>query len=168
MTSSATGTPSVFGVALLPPDSLERLDALKQMSGLSWKRMAAAIGVDARRVYCWRRGTYPSGESMLSLVQLATCARRPGRVARRRCAGDPRRHEAVRRAGVDGQGTGRTGGTTEKPSGCPMTFPNGSSGSGTSPACRGRSWPAASGSTATPCGAGRRAERCPAASTSGH
>lgn len=79
MTSSATGTLQVFGVALLPPNCLERLDALKQMSGLSWERMAAAIGVDARQVHRRRRGTYPSGESMLSLVRLAT--RVPGGLA---------------------------------------------------------------------------------------
>ncbi len=42
------------------------------MSGPSWERMAAAIGVDARQVHRWRRGTYPSGEAMLSLVRLAT------------------------------------------------------------------------------------------------
>ena len=41
------------------------------MSGLSRERMAAAIGVDARQVHRWRRGTYPSGEAMLSLERLA-------------------------------------------------------------------------------------------------
>ena len=79
MTSSATGTPSVFGVALLPPDFPERLDALKQMSGLSWERMAPAIGVDARQVHRWLRGIYLNGEAMLSLVQLST--RVPGGLA---------------------------------------------------------------------------------------
>lgn len=49
------------------------------MSGLSWERMAAAIGVDARQVHRWRRGTYPSGEAMLSLVRQAT--RVPGGLA---------------------------------------------------------------------------------------
>lgn len=65
--------------ALLPPDVPERLDPLKQMSGPSWERMAATIGVNARQVHLWRRGTYPSGEAMRSLVRLAT--RVPGGLA---------------------------------------------------------------------------------------
>ena len=79
MTSSATRTPPVFCVALPPPDSPVRLDALKQLSALSWGRMAATIGVEARQIPRWRRGTYPSGEAMLSLVRLAT--RVPGGLA---------------------------------------------------------------------------------------
>ena len=79
MTSFKTSGPPVFGVALLPPDFPERLDALKEMSGLSWERMAAAIGVDSRQLHRWRNGTYPSGEAMLSLVRLAT--RVPGGLA---------------------------------------------------------------------------------------
>ena len=79
MTSSASSGPPAYGVALLPPDFPQRLDALKQLSGLSWERMAAAIGVDARQLHRWRNGTYPSGEAMLSLVRLAT--RVPGGLA---------------------------------------------------------------------------------------
>ncbi len=79
MSNDTVRTPATFGVALLPPDFPQRLDALKEMSGLSWERMAAAIGVDARQVHRWRRGTHPTGEAMLSLVRLA--ARVPGGLA---------------------------------------------------------------------------------------
>ena len=79
MTNSTSSGPPLFGVALLPPDFPERLDALKQLSGLSWERMAAAIGVDARQLHRWRRGTHPTGDAMLSLVRLAT--RVPGGLA---------------------------------------------------------------------------------------
>ena len=79
MRNDAIRTPSMLGVALLPPDFPQRLDALKELSGLSWERMAAAIGVDARQVHRWRRGTHPTGEAMLSLVRLAT--RVPGGLA---------------------------------------------------------------------------------------
>ena len=64
-----------LGVALMPADFPERLDALKELSGLSWERMAASLGVDSRQLHRWRRGTNPSGEAMLSLVRLATRVR---------------------------------------------------------------------------------------------
>ena len=79
MSNDEVRTSSMLGVALLPPDFPQRLDALKEMSGLSWERMAAAIGVDARQVHRWRRGTHPTGEAMLSLVRLA--AQVPGGLA---------------------------------------------------------------------------------------
>ena len=60
------------GVALLPDDFPERLNVLKQMTGLSWERMAAAMGVDGRQLHRWRRGTTPNGPAMLALVRLAT------------------------------------------------------------------------------------------------
>ena len=82
MTDGAARTPAMLdtlGVALMPADFPERLDALKQLSGLSWERMAASLGVDSRQLHRWRRGTNPSGEAMLSLVRLAT--RVPGGLA---------------------------------------------------------------------------------------
>ena len=82
MTDGAARTPEMpgtLGVALMPPDFPERLDALKELSGLSWERMAASLGVDSRQLHRWRRGTNPSGEAMLSLVRLAT--RTPGGLA---------------------------------------------------------------------------------------
>ena len=59
-------------VPSLPDDFPERLAGLKQMSGLSWEGMAAAMGVDCRQLHRWRRGTAPSGEAMLCLVRLAS------------------------------------------------------------------------------------------------
>lgn len=79
MSRDTNRTSSMLGVALLPADFPERLTALKELSGLSWERMAEAIGVDARQMHRWRRGTNPSGEAMLSLVRLATCV--PGGLA---------------------------------------------------------------------------------------
>ena len=79
MTDGVARPPATLGVALMPPDFPERLDALKQLSGLSWERMAASLGVDSRQLHRWRRGTNPSGEAMLSLVRLAT--RVPGGLA---------------------------------------------------------------------------------------
>lgn len=60
------------GVALMPEDFGDRLAALKEMTGLSWERMAVGLGVDSRQVLRWRRGTAPNGGAMLSLVRLAT------------------------------------------------------------------------------------------------
>ena len=72
MTDHSPLLDSMLGVALLPPDFPERLRLLKEMTGLSWERMAAAMGVDSRQLHRWRRGTVPGGEGMLSLVRLAT------------------------------------------------------------------------------------------------
>ena len=74
MTNDAARTPAMpgtLGVALMPADFPERLDALKELSGLSWERMAASLGVDSRQLHRWRKGTVPGGEGMLSLVRLA-------------------------------------------------------------------------------------------------
>ena len=82
MSNNTVRTPvmlDTLGVALMPADFPERLDTLKEMSGMSWERMAASIGVDSRQLHRWRHGTNPSGEAMLSLVRLAT--RVPGGLA---------------------------------------------------------------------------------------
>ena len=69
-------------VPTLPDDFPERLAGLKERSGMSWEGMAAAMGVDSRQLYRWRRGTAPSGEAMLSLVRLAgSCTGRTAPVA---------------------------------------------------------------------------------------
>ena len=65
-----TGTP------ILPEDFPDRLAAIKEISGLSWEGMAACIGVDSRQMRRWRRGGWPGGGGMLSLVRLAS--RLPG------------------------------------------------------------------------------------------
>ncbi|MYH67447.1 MAG: hypothetical protein F4152_02460 [Dehalococcoidia bacterium] len=55
----------------LPDDFAERLEQLKQASGLSWDAFAEAIGVERKQVLRWRRGTEPSGSAYHGLVELA-------------------------------------------------------------------------------------------------
>ncbi len=64
------------GVPIIPDDFPERLAAIKEISGLSWEGMAVTIGVDSRQMLRWRRGCWPGGGGMLSLVRLAS--RLPG------------------------------------------------------------------------------------------
>ena len=64
------------GEAQLPGDFGERLTRLKRRAGLTWEEMAEALGVDDRQLLRWRRGSCPSGGSMLSLIRLA--AQLPG------------------------------------------------------------------------------------------
>ena len=60
------------GVSILPEDFREKLVAIKGLTGLSWEGMAAAMGVDSRQLWRWRRhGVQPSGGAMLALVRLA-------------------------------------------------------------------------------------------------
>ena len=60
------------GVALIPEDFCDRLDALKELTGLTWEGMAAGMGVDPRQLLRWRlRGGAPNGGAMLALVRLA-------------------------------------------------------------------------------------------------
>ncbi len=68
------GTPVAVppGVALLPEDFREKLEAIKKLAGLSWEGMAVAMGVDSRQLWRWRRrGVQPNGGAMLALVRLA-------------------------------------------------------------------------------------------------
>lgn len=67
------------GVALLPEDFAERLEALRERTGLPWERMAVSMGVDPRQLWRWRQGASPGGGAMLSLVRFAT--RVPGGLA---------------------------------------------------------------------------------------
>ena len=60
---------------LLPDDftdRLDRLDRLKQASGLTWSGLAAAIGVDYKQMYRWRKGAEPSGGAMHALCRYAS------------------------------------------------------------------------------------------------
>ena len=77
---SSSGATSRFELApghvQLPDDFGKRLTVLKLRSGLTWEQMAEALGVDNRQLLRWRRGSCPSGGSMLSLIRLA--AQLPG------------------------------------------------------------------------------------------
>lgn len=64
------------GETQLPGDFGKRLTGLKRRAGLTWEEMAEALGVDDRQLLRWRRGSCPSGGSMLSLIRLA--AQLPG------------------------------------------------------------------------------------------
>ena len=68
----ADGTqPLLSGV--LSQDFPRRLERLKEASGLSWRGMAKALGVDPKQLRRWRKkGVEPSGGPMLSLVRFAS------------------------------------------------------------------------------------------------
>ena len=57
--------------SLLPEDFPDRLERLKETSGLTWSGLAAAIGVDYRQMYKWRKGTEPSGGALHALYAFA-------------------------------------------------------------------------------------------------
>ena len=65
------GRPVPYPSGELPDDFAERLERLKQASGLSWERLAEAIGVERKQVLRWRRDTEPSGSAYHALVELA-------------------------------------------------------------------------------------------------
>ena len=51
---AADGTEPLDG-GVLPEDFGERLEQLKELSGLSWRGMAKALGVDPKQLRMWRR-----------------------------------------------------------------------------------------------------------------
>ena len=61
---------------VLPEDFPDRLERLKEASGLTWAGFAKALGVDRKQVRRWRKGTEPCGGAMHSLFRFAL--RMPG------------------------------------------------------------------------------------------
>ena len=61
---------------LLPEDFPERLERLKEASGLSWRGLAKTFGVDPKQLRKWRKDTEPCGGAMLSIFRFAS--RMPG------------------------------------------------------------------------------------------
>ena len=51
---AADGTQPLEG-GVLPEEFGERLESLKELSGLSWRGMAKALGVDPKQLRMWRR-----------------------------------------------------------------------------------------------------------------
>ena len=51
-----------------PRDFPERLELFRETAGLSWKELAACIGVRRGRVMSWRRGAIPRGSGLLALL----------------------------------------------------------------------------------------------------
>ena len=60
-----------FETGVLPRDFPQRLERLKKASGLTWRGMARANGIDYKILLRWRKGTAPNGGSMLSLFLFA-------------------------------------------------------------------------------------------------
>ena len=54
-----------------PEDFPQRLERLKQMAGISWKRMAELVGVTDRGALKWRRGGRPSAANFRAIIELA-------------------------------------------------------------------------------------------------
>ena len=61
---------------VLPQDFIQRLERLKEASGLSWRGLARALGVDPKQLARWRKGVEPCGGAMHSIFRFA--ARMPG------------------------------------------------------------------------------------------
>ena len=58
---------------LLPADFPDRLERFREAADLSWSGLAAAIGVDYKQMYKWRRGgVEPSGGAIHSLYLFAS------------------------------------------------------------------------------------------------
>ena len=55
-----------------PDDFPQRLERLREGSGLTWRGMARELGVSVRSVYRWRAGTRPDAAHMLAIVEFAT------------------------------------------------------------------------------------------------
>ena len=73
--AKADGTrPLPSGV--LPRDFAQRLERLKEVSGLSWRGLARALGVDPKQLARWRKGVEPCGGAMHSIHRFAS--RMPG------------------------------------------------------------------------------------------
>ena len=116
-TTGEEGTqPMQSGV--LPEDFGQRLERLKEASGLSWRGMAKALGVDPKQLLRWRKGVEPCGGAMHSIFRFASpVARRPGDPHRRGLpddllqglTGTPRRAYAQRRQGGASDGTEAAG-----------------------------------------------------------
>ena len=55
-----------------PEDFGERLEQLKEMTGLSWQEFAELLGVTQRGILKWRRGGPPSGAYLWAILELAS------------------------------------------------------------------------------------------------
>ncbi|MDE2967373.1 MAG: helix-turn-helix transcriptional regulator [Chloroflexota bacterium] len=55
-----------------PDDFPQRLERLREASGLTWRRLARELGVGVRSLYRWRTGTRPDAAHMLAIVEFAT------------------------------------------------------------------------------------------------
>ena len=58
--------------AEFPDDFPQRLERLREASGLTWRALARDLGVSVRSLYRWRAGTRPDAAHMLAIVEFAT------------------------------------------------------------------------------------------------
>jgi len=65
------GRPIPYLSGVLPDDFGQRIDMLREASGLTLTGFAQAVGADRRQVLRWRKGAEPCGGAMLALVQLS-------------------------------------------------------------------------------------------------
>ena len=56
---------------VFPDDFPQRLVRLKEASGLSWRGLARALGVDPKQLARWRKGVEPCGGAMHSIHRFA-------------------------------------------------------------------------------------------------
>ena len=70
--TTAHGRMLPYQSGVLSPDFKDRLESLKEASGLTWSVFSQTIGVDRKQVRRWRRkGVEPSGGAMESLYRFA-------------------------------------------------------------------------------------------------
>ena len=55
-----------------PENFGERLEQLKEMTGLSWQKFAELLSVTQRGLLKWRRGGLPSGAYLWAILELAS------------------------------------------------------------------------------------------------
>ena len=60
------------GGAEFPDDFPQRLERLREASGLTWRALARELGLSVRSLYRWRAGTRPDAAHMLAIVEFAT------------------------------------------------------------------------------------------------
>ena len=72
MTLAERGVLADFRLPTWPEDFGRRLEGLKALAGLSWREMAALLGVTDRAILLWRRGERrPSGANILAITEFA-------------------------------------------------------------------------------------------------
>ena len=58
-------------VATFPEDFPQRLERLREASGLTWREFAWALGVNLRSVHRWRAGAAPDSVYLIALFRFA-------------------------------------------------------------------------------------------------
>ncbi len=64
-------------VHAFPDDFPQRLERLKEESGLTWSELAARLGTNPLTVRRWRKGTRPNALHLLALLDVAASLELP-------------------------------------------------------------------------------------------